>query len=62
MAICIKIVRLNMVNINDVSLCLFQSPFIIIFFQNINDLISQERPDWQSIMSYVTSIYKHFET
>lgn len=29
---------------------------------NINDLISQERPDWQSIMAYVTSIYKHFET
>ncbi|GBL76773.1 Cytospin-A [Araneus ventricosus] len=29
---------------------------------NINDLISQERPDWQSIMSYVTAIYKHFET
>ncbi|XP_015929933.1 cytospin-A isoform X2 [Parasteatoda tepidariorum] len=29
---------------------------------NINDLISQERPDWQSIMTYVTQIYKHFET
>ncbi|GFT85436.1 cytospin-A [Nephila pilipes] len=29
---------------------------------NTNDLISQERPDWQSIMSYVTLIYKHFET
>lgn len=29
---------------------------------NINELISQERPDWQSIMTYVTSIYKHFET
>ncbi|GIY24280.1 cytospin-A [Caerostris extrusa] len=29
---------------------------------NTNDLISQERPDWQSIMSYVTTIYKHFET
>ncbi|GIY06893.1 cytospin-A [Caerostris darwini] len=29
---------------------------------NTNDLISQERPDWQSIMLYVTTIYKHFET
>lgn len=29
---------------------------------NINELISQERPDWQSIMTYVTSLYKHFET
>ncbi|KAG8178807.1 hypothetical protein JTE90_015360 [Oedothorax gibbosus] len=29
---------------------------------NTNDLITQERPDWQSIMTYVTTIYKHFET
>lgn len=29
---------------------------------NINELISLERPDWQSIMGYVTSLYKHFET
>lgn len=28
----------------------------------VNELIALERPDWQSIMSYVTSIYKHFET
>ncbi|KAK8758897.1 hypothetical protein V5799_003473 [Amblyomma americanum] len=29
---------------------------------NVNELICLERPDWQSIMTYVTSIYKHFET
>ncbi|KAJ2940296.1 hypothetical protein O0L34_g11869 [Tuta absoluta] len=29
---------------------------------NIQDMIQQERPDWQLVMSYVTSIYKHFET
>ncbi|XP_013786548.1 cytospin-A-like [Limulus polyphemus] len=29
---------------------------------NLNELISLERPDWQSIMAYVTSLYKHFET
>ncbi|KAL3227952.1 hypothetical protein MRX96_003885 [Rhipicephalus microplus] len=29
---------------------------------NVNELICLERPDWQSIMGYVTSIYKHFET
>lgn len=28
----------------------------------VNELIALERPDWQSIMAYVTSIYKHFET
>lgn len=28
---------------------------------NINDMVSIERPDWQAVMSYVTSIYKHFE-
>ncbi|UYV61342.1 SPECC1 [Cordylochernes scorpioides] len=27
----------------------------------LNDMLCQERPDWQSVMSYVTSIYKHFE-
>ncbi|XP_064460361.1 cytospin-A-like isoform X2 [Ornithodoros turicata] len=27
----------------------------------VNELIALERPDWQSIMAYVTSIYKHFE-
>ncbi|XP_028157260.1 cytospin-A isoform X5 [Ostrinia furnacalis] len=29
---------------------------------NIQDMIQQERPDWQQVMGYVTSIYKHFET
>jgi len=24
-------------------------------------MVSIERPDWQAVMSYVTSIYKHFE-
>ncbi|KAI0223250.1 Cytospin-A [Lamellibrachia satsuma] len=28
---------------------------------NISDMVSMERPDWQAVMSYVTSIYKHFE-
>lgn len=29
---------------------------------NINEMCQQERPDWQQVMAYVTSIYKHFET
>ncbi|XP_046738225.1 uncharacterized protein LOC124406722 isoform X3 [Diprion similis] len=29
---------------------------------NIGDMCQLERPDWQQVMSYVTSIYKHFET
>ncbi|XP_054166378.1 cytospin-A-like [Oppia nitens] len=29
---------------------------------NIHELIAQERPDWHSILDYVTNIYKHFET
>jgi hypothetical protein len=29
---------------------------------SINDFITEERPDWQAIMGYVTAIYKHFET
>ncbi|CAG9821437.1 unnamed protein product [Phaedon cochleariae] len=29
---------------------------------NINDMVLLERPDWQQVMSYVTAIYKHFET
>ena len=31
-------------------------------FQNTNDMVSQDRPDWQQVLAYVTSIYKHFET
>ncbi|XP_004519187.1 cytospin-A isoform X2 [Ceratitis capitata] len=29
---------------------------------NINDMCQIERPDWMQVMSYVTAIYKHFET
>ncbi|XP_018915212.1 cytospin-A isoform X2 [Bemisia tabaci] len=29
---------------------------------NIVDMIQQERPDWNQVMAYVTSIFKHFET
>ncbi|XP_077995228.1 cytospin-A-like [Glandiceps talaboti] len=28
---------------------------------DVNDMVLMERPDWQSVMTYVTSIYKHFE-
>lgn len=28
---------------------------------NISDMVAMERPDWQAVFSYVTSIYKHFE-
>jgi len=28
---------------------------------NVDDMLSLERPDWQSVMAYVTAIYKHFE-
>lgn len=33
----------------------------ILFVQNIGDMVAMERPDWQAVMAYVTSIYKHFE-
>ncbi|XP_067861527.1 cytospin-A isoform X5 [Heptranchias perlo] len=29
---------------------------------DINEMVSTERPDWQSLMQYVTAIYKYFET
>ncbi|ETN65979.1 hypothetical protein AND_002235 [Anopheles darlingi] len=29
---------------------------------SIDEMCLQERPDWQQVMSYVTAIYKHFET
>ncbi|XP_051171469.1 cytospin-A isoform X2 [Leptopilina boulardi] len=29
---------------------------------NIGDMCQLERPDWQQVMTYVTSIYKYFET
>ncbi|XP_070204422.1 cytospin-A-like isoform X3 [Littorina saxatilis] len=28
---------------------------------NLNDMVAMERPDWQAVMTYVTSLYKHFE-
>lgn len=31
-------------------------------FQDINEMVHTERPDWQSVMTYVTAIYKYFET
>jgi len=29
---------------------------------NLTEMVSIERPDWQQVMTYVTNIYKHFET
>ncbi|KAI1900696.1 hypothetical protein AGOR_G00052560 [Albula goreensis] len=29
---------------------------------DINEMVRTERPDWQSVMTYVTAIYKYFET
>jgi hypothetical protein len=29
---------------------------------NLTEMVSIERPDWQQIMTYVTNIYKYFET
>ncbi|KAF5291789.1 hypothetical protein FQA39_LY14277 [Lamprigera yunnana] len=29
---------------------------------NINEMVQQERPDWQQVMAYIIAIYKHFET
>ncbi|XP_032582571.1 cytospin-A isoform X2 [Drosophila sechellia] len=29
---------------------------------NINDMCQIERPDWMQVMSYVTAVYKYFET
>ncbi|XP_036385700.1 cytospin-A-like isoform X2 [Megalops cyprinoides] len=29
---------------------------------DISEMVRTERPDWQSVMTYVTSIYKYFET
>lgn len=28
---------------------------------NMNELLNHERPDWNAVMNYVTSIYKHFQ-
>lgn len=29
---------------------------------NTSEMVSQERPDWQQVLAYVTSIYRHFES
>ena len=29
--------------------------------QNLSDMVAMERPDWQAVMHYIVSIYKHFE-
>ncbi|XP_010768661.1 cytospin-A-like, partial [Notothenia coriiceps] len=29
---------------------------------DLNEMAHTERPDWQSVMTYVTAIYKYFET
>ncbi|XP_070573350.1 cytospin-A-like [Ptychodera flava] len=28
---------------------------------DVDDMVAMERPDWQSVMTYVTCLYKHFE-
>lgn len=30
--------------------------------QDIQELMKTDRPDWQSVMQYVSQIYKYFET
>lgn len=30
--------------------------------QDVNDMMTSERPNWQTVYNYVTSIYCHFET
>lgn len=29
---------------------------------DLNEMVHTERPDWQSVMTYVTAVYKYFET
>ncbi|XP_075879178.1 cytospin-A isoform X2 [Nelusetta ayraudi] len=29
---------------------------------DLNEMVRTERPDWQSVMTYVTAVYKYFET
>lgn len=35
---------------------------ICFLWQDINEMVRTERPDWQNVMLYVTAIYKYFET
>ena len=52
-----KMVQDNKIRSQPNSFC----KHLYFIFQNINDMVSIERPDWQAVMTYVTSIYKHFE-
>lgn len=36
--------------------------FYMRYPQDINEMVHTERPDWQNVMTYVTAIYKYFET
>lgn len=38
------------------------SPGLFFLYQDINEMVRTERPDWQNVMLYVTAIYKYFET
>ncbi|RXM95137.1 Cytospin-A [Acipenser ruthenus] len=40
----------------------FLIEFLFIRLQDINEMVRTERPDWQSVMTYLTAIYKYFET
>lgn len=51
----------NLIEIDDHHIHIL-FPILMISLQNINTMCQQERPDWQQILAYVTSIYKHFET
>lgn len=33
-----------------------------VVLQDLNEMVRTERPDWQSVMTYVTAVYKYFET
>lgn len=28
---------------------------------HLSDMLTKDRPDWNSVMAYIASIYKHFE-
>lgn len=58
-------VGINTTLVNISHQVMFYETFLIKYVslqQNISEMCQLERPDWQSIMSYVTEIYKHFET
>lgn len=43
-------------------LCRIINLLVFCNLQDINEMVRTERPDWQCLMTYVTSIYKYFET